>query len=81
MAQSLSDELDRRFPQQELLDAFGIIYPQYWKQEGADQSFPHHLAVFKSFYCHAKAVNVEKPLVESALKTFARLLVGLVTLS
>ena len=64
MAQSLSDELDRRFPQQELLDAFGIIYPQYRKQEGTDQSFPHHLAVLKSFYCHAKAVNAGKPLVE-----------------
>jgi len=29
-AQSLCDELDRRFPHQDLLDAFGIIYLQYW---------------------------------------------------
>jgi hypothetical protein len=29
IAQSLCNELDQRFPSQELLDAFGIIYPQY----------------------------------------------------
>ena len=57
IAQSLSDELDRQFPQQELLDTFGIIYPQYWKQEGADQSFPHHLSVLKNHYCHAKVLQ------------------------
>jgi hypothetical protein len=64
MAQSLSDELDRRFPQQELLDAFGIVYPQYWKQPGADDSFSHHLAVIKKFYCHSKVLNAGKPLYE-----------------
>ena len=57
IAQSLSDELDRRFAQQELLDTFGIIYPQYWKQEGADRSFPHHLSVLKNHYCHAKVLQ------------------------
>jgi hypothetical protein len=64
MAQSLCNELDRRFPSQELLDAFGIIYLQYWRQEGAEVSLPHHLAVLKEFYCRAKLVNDGKPLVE-----------------
>jgi hypothetical protein len=64
MAQSLCDELDWRFPFQELLDAFGIIYPQYWRQEGVEGSLPHHLAVLKEFFCHAKLVNDGKPLVE-----------------
>jgi len=57
IAQSLCDELDRHFPQQELLDVFGIIYLQYWKQEGVEESFPQHLLVLKSFYYHAKSVN------------------------
>ena len=64
IAQSLCDELDRRFPQQELLDAFGIIYPQYWKQEGADASFPQHLSVLKKFYCHAQLLQAESPDVD-----------------
>jgi hypothetical protein len=39
IAQSLSDEMDARFPEHDILDAFGIIYPQYLMQEGADESF------------------------------------------
>ena len=31
VAQLVCNELDRRFPQHALLDAFGIIYPQYWR--------------------------------------------------
>ena len=64
IAQSLSGELDRRFPQQELLDAFGIIYPQYWKQEGAEESFAHHLAVLKKFYSNARVLGAGSPLQE-----------------
>jgi len=52
VAQSLSDELDKRFSQQELLDALGIIYPQYWQQEGVELNFLLHLAVLKKFYYH-----------------------------
>lgn len=58
----MCDELDRRFPQQALLDAFGIVYPQYWRQNGADDSFPQHLAVLKDFYCRAKVL--EAPLTD-----------------
>jgi hypothetical protein len=31
--------MDARFPQHDILDAFGIIYPQYCMQEGVDESF------------------------------------------
>jgi hypothetical protein len=50
IVQSLSDEMDARFPQHDILDASGIIYPQYWMQEGADASFQQHLSVLKAFY-------------------------------
>jgi len=70
IAQSFCDELDRRFPQQEFLDAFGIIYPQYWKQEGADASFPQHLLVLKKFYCHAQLLKPESPNVDGGGKPY-----------
>lgn len=54
---SLSDELDRRFSQQELLNALGIIYSQYWKQPGANESFGHHMSVLKKFYSHPRLLN------------------------
>jgi len=62
----LSNELDRQFPQQELFDAFGIIYPQYWRQVGAEASFPKHLEVLKNFYCQAHSVNNGQPLYEAS---------------
>jgi hypothetical protein len=52
ITQSLIDELDSRFPSHEVLDAFGILYPQYWVQEGTEDSFPHHHAVLKKQYSH-----------------------------
>jgi hypothetical protein len=64
IAQSLSDEMDARFPQHDILDAFGIIYPQYWMQEGADISFQQHLSEPKAFYCTAREVNGGKPFLE-----------------
>lgn len=57
IAQTLCDELNWHFPQQELLDAFRIIYPQYWRQEGADASFSYHLAILKKSYGDARLVN------------------------
>jgi hypothetical protein len=56
--------MDARFPQHDILDAFGIIYPQYWIQEGADESFQQHLSVLKTFYCTTREVNGGKPLLE-----------------
>jgi hypothetical protein len=64
IAQSLCDEFDWRFPSQEVLDAFGIIYPQYWRQEGAEESFSQHLLVLKDFYSRTKVVNEDRPLVD-----------------
>ncbi len=64
IAQALCDELDRRFPQHELLDAFGIIYPQYWLQDGAIDTFTQHLSVLKEYFCYSRLVNKGEPLHE-----------------
>lgn len=46
------------------MDAFGIIYPQYWHEDGADKSFAYHFAVLKKFYAFAKVLNEGQPLGE-----------------
>jgi hypothetical protein len=39
-AQELIDELKARFPSQGVMDALGIVYPQYWKDsQTAEKSF------------------------------------------
>jgi hypothetical protein len=39
IVQSLLDEMEGRFPQHDVLDAFGNTYPYYWMQEIAEESF------------------------------------------
>jgi hypothetical protein len=47
-AQQLSEELKCHFPAQGVLDAMGVVFPQYWKDEKAAQiSFRKHLNVLK----------------------------------
>jgi len=48
---SLIEELDIRFPKQSVLDAIGVVYPQYWLQANVDNTFLQHLEVLKAFYC------------------------------
>jgi hypothetical protein len=50
-AQEFIDELKTRFPSQGVMDALGIVYPQYWRDsQAAERSFRKHLDVLKSYY-------------------------------
>ena len=47
-------ELKARFPVHNIMDALGVVYPQYWLQESAPEvSFRKHLDVLKNFYGEA----------------------------
>jgi hypothetical protein len=47
----LIEELDVRFPKQSVLNAVGVVYPQYWLQSNVKNTFLQHLEVLKAFYC------------------------------
>jgi hypothetical protein len=51
IVKSLLVELDSRFLFHEVLDAFGVIYFQYWIQEEIDVSIIIHLGGFKVALC------------------------------
>ncbi|KAG0572340.1 hypothetical protein KC19_VG086600 [Ceratodon purpureus] len=53
-AEKLIYELEARFPSSELVDAFGIVYPQYWLAADADDNFVRHLSVIKDHYGQVK---------------------------
>ena len=57
ISQSLCDELKNWFAQQDLVNAIGIIYAQYWQQHGADKSFQHHMVVLRQFHCELKTIE------------------------
>jgi hypothetical protein len=42
------------FSPQDLMNAMGIIYLQYWLQLEATSMFFNHLQILKAQYCHAK---------------------------
>lgn len=56
----LITEFQRKFQEHHVLDAMGIIYPQYWLQDEAERSFPKHLKILWIFYCDAKVANSGK---------------------
>ena len=49
-AKHLIEELEKRFPQQEVMCALGICYPQYWLTDTFEATFPGHIATLKTFY-------------------------------
>jgi hypothetical protein len=41
-ADLLISQLDRRFPNCNIMEALGIVFPQYWLQDKCDDLFPVH---------------------------------------
>ena len=68
-AAQLIQELQRRFPEHAVLDAFGICYPQYWLQKDAEITFSKHLDVLKNWYCNTKVLGsgVDKEIIPGIL--------------
>lgn len=50
-------ELDCRFPEVELMNALGIVFPQYWLQPNCDELFPLHMKTLKFQYCVCRTMN------------------------
>ncbi len=44
----LITKLQGRFPAQDLMDALGDVYPQYWLQLKLEKRFNVHLAIIKA---------------------------------
>jgi hypothetical protein len=53
-ATKLVQELDSRFPTHQLMEALGMVYPQYWCIEEC------RVQVIKTHYCHPKSTQQKK---------------------
>lgn len=56
-AMVLCAEIRERFPPNELLQSFSIIYPQFWKGEKCDELFEKHLIKITKVYCARKDID------------------------
>lgn len=60
----LITELDRRFPNSEVMNAFAIVFPQFWLQSTCDELFPLHMSTLRAHFVVVGFVNrgsVEEP--------------------
>lgn len=66
------DDMASRFPDHSLLDALGVVYPQYWLQGDCASSFRKHLDIIKNFYEEPKWIGEgeSRRLVPAVLDTF-----------
>ena len=51
-AEVLITQLEKRFPASTLMDAFGIVYLQYWMVARAEENFAWHLKIIKEQYAY-----------------------------
>jgi hypothetical protein len=50
-AKQLVHKLSCRVPAHHLMEALGLVYPQYWLSENCKENFEKHMLVIKSHYC------------------------------
>jgi hypothetical protein len=63
-AEVLIGELDRRFPDSELMNALSIVFPQFWLQSTCDELFALHMNTIRGHFAVVGFVNrgtVEEP--------------------
>jgi hypothetical protein len=56
-ARQIISELYKRFPAVELMDVLRVVYPQYWLNESASETFGQHLDVLKQSFGVSKRVK------------------------
>jgi hypothetical protein len=53
-AMLMMEALDQQFPDVNLINALGVVFPQYWLQPNCHEMFVLHLQVIISYYCQEK---------------------------
>lgn len=68
-ADQVMEEVRSRFPAYGLMDALGIVYPQYWKNGDLHALFRKHLDIIKAHFCESRSVGTgdDKMLVPALL--------------
>jgi hypothetical protein len=59
-AKQLVHELSCRFPAHHLMEALGLVYPQYWLTEDCKENFDKHMLVIKSQYYQPKTTHTKR---------------------
>jgi hypothetical protein len=55
--QRLVRSLKNNFDVQDVMDALGLVYPQYWLKSTYEETFPIHLAILKGVYYQFKKLG------------------------
>jgi hypothetical protein len=50
-------ELDKRFPNSELMNSLAIVFPQFWLQSNCDDMFSLHMKTLRSYFGVVRHIN------------------------
>lgn len=53
----VSDEFEKNFLPQEMMDAWRLVYLQFWFKFSCEEIFSIHMALLKMFYCQPKKLG------------------------
>jgi hypothetical protein len=53
----VNDGFETWFPTHDVMDALGVVYPQYWLKSTCESRFPTHMDVLKKFYYQPKKLG------------------------
>jgi hypothetical protein len=59
-AMQLISELEERFPASDLVNAIGVVFPQYWMGPNCLELFPLHLDILKNYYFSARDIETDR---------------------
>jgi hypothetical protein len=64
-AMMMISQLDEKFPDVDIINALGVVFPQYWQEPNCVELFPLHMEVLAKFYCELRTV-VPDPTAENS---------------
>jgi hypothetical protein len=53
----LVKNLKNNFDVQDVMDALGLVYPQYWLKSTCEETFPIHFAILQGVYYQFKKLG------------------------
>lgn len=53
----VSDEFEKNFLAQEMMDALRLVYLQYWFKSSCEETFSIHMVLLKMFYCQPEKLR------------------------
>jgi hypothetical protein len=70
-AEYLISELQSHFLAHGVIEALGVVFPQYWMMADCEEFFKRHISVIKAQHCYAKRIGPDQTWVPKVLSSMS----------